>query len=428
MLYGRALSAATLLLIVSVPAFGQKLTAAEVVRKAMPSVVRILTYDQKGAGAGSGSGFAIRPDGIVVTNFHVIDGAYSAKAELPNGDKVDVLGVVELDQARDFAILKLQAIDLPTVPMGNSDSLVQGEDIIAVGAPSGFTGTVTNGIVSRLGPLPPQFASVVGDHKVVQHTAAISPGNSGGPLLNTSAQVIAINTFTLKMLSGVYFSVPINYVRASLANTDGKWMPMQQVAEAVAKQREQRAVAEFREFVQNNFASHQDSEGLYEVLVPKSWRTERTEFTNEESGGTRHVITIFASRQAEKATVTGWLSEGIRVHLRFPVKGNSWNLGGADEWTTQQFTQMALGYRNTKIGQRKEAKMGDLPAFEQIIQGESDQVSKTELLSLTVAPSRLCLATVEIVMPAESSELLSKIRQVFLGTIKPAWQTPQKPQ
>ncbi len=158
---------------------------------------------------GSGSGFIIRQDGVILTNAHVVEGAERVKVKLKDGRSFEgkVLGQ---DTVTDVAVIKINAVTLPTVPLGNSDQLLPGEWAIAIGNPLGLDNTVTVGIISATG----RSSSEVGvpDKRVgfIQTDAAINPGNSGGPLLNDRGEVIGMNTAIIGDAQGLGFSIPIN--------------------------------------------------------------------------------------------------------------------------------------------------------------------------------------------------------------------------
>jgi len=158
---------------------------------------------------GEGSGFIISNNGQILTNAHVVEGADTVNVTLKDGRSFQgkVMGV---DTVTDVAVVKIEASNLPTVPMGNSDQLKPGEWAIAIGNPLGLDNTVTTGIISATG----RSSSAVGvpDKRVqfIQTDAAINPGNSGGPLLNASGQVIGMNTAILQGAQGLGFAIPIN--------------------------------------------------------------------------------------------------------------------------------------------------------------------------------------------------------------------------
>ncbi len=161
---------------------------------------------------GTGSGFIISADGRILTNAHVVDGADTVTVTLKDGRTLEgkVLGK---DELTDVAVIKVQAENLPSVALGNSDQLQAGEWAIAIGNPLGLDNTVTTGIISATG----RSSNLIGaaDKRVeyIQTDAAINPGNSGGPLLNSRGEVIAMNTAIIQGAQGLGFAIPINTVQ-----------------------------------------------------------------------------------------------------------------------------------------------------------------------------------------------------------------------
>jgi Do/DeqQ family serine protease len=158
---------------------------------------------------GTGSGFIISEDGLVVTNAHVIDRADTVKVSLRDGREFSgkVLGT---DPLTDLAVIRIDAKQLPVAPLGNSDQLRPGEWAIAIGNPLGLDNTVTAGIISATGRTSADVG--IPDKRVgfIQTDAAINPGNSGGPLLNQRGEVIGVNTAIRAQAQGLGFSIPIN--------------------------------------------------------------------------------------------------------------------------------------------------------------------------------------------------------------------------
>jgi S1-C subfamily serine protease len=157
---------------------------------------------------GTGSGFILSADGKIVTNAHVVEGVDRVKVTLKSG-KVLEGKVVGVDRVTDVAVVRVNAQNLPTVTLGNSDKLVQGEWAIAIGNPLGLDNTVTVGIISATGRSSSQVG--IPDKRVsfIQTDAAINPGNSGGPLLNGRGEVIGINTAIRADAQGLGFAIPI---------------------------------------------------------------------------------------------------------------------------------------------------------------------------------------------------------------------------
>ena len=156
-----------------------------------------------------GSGFIIHPKGLLLTNNHVIEEAEQIKVTLNDEREFDAT-VIGRDPKTDLALLKVESkVDLPTVPLGNSDALRIGEWVLAIGNPFGLSHTVTAGIVSAKG-------RVIGAGQYddfIQTDASINPGNSGGPLFNTRGEVVGINTAIIAGGTGIGFATPINLVK-----------------------------------------------------------------------------------------------------------------------------------------------------------------------------------------------------------------------
>lgn len=165
----------------------------EVANKVLPTVVNIeVTYGGFMGGSGIGSGFIYSPDGYIITNNHVVEGAEKIKVSLRDGSTYEA-SVVGTDPETDIAVIKISASDLPAATLGTSSDLVVGELAVAVGSPEGFAGSVTSGIISALNRniYIPNSQPLL---DVIQTDAAINPGNSGGPLCNSVGDVIGINT------------------------------------------------------------------------------------------------------------------------------------------------------------------------------------------------------------------------------------------
>ena len=158
---------------------------------------------------GTGSGFIISADGLILTNAHVVSGADTVSVTMKDGRELQGR-VVGQDPLTDVAVIRVQANNLPTVALGNSDSLKPGEWAIAIGNPLGLDNTVTAGIISATGRSSSEVR--VPDKRVsfIQTDAAINPGNSGGPLLNQRGEVIGMNTAIIGGAQGLGFAVPIN--------------------------------------------------------------------------------------------------------------------------------------------------------------------------------------------------------------------------
>lgn len=159
-----------------------------------------------------GSGLIIDPNGIVVTNAHVIEGASRILVTTLDGRELvaDVLGS---DRDSDLAVLKVDARGLPAVPLGRSSDLLIGETVIAIGNPFSLTHTVTTGVLSARGRTVPSERGERLFTDFLQIDASINPGNSGGPLVNILGEVIGINTAIISGASGIGFAIPADRAR-----------------------------------------------------------------------------------------------------------------------------------------------------------------------------------------------------------------------
>ena len=163
---------------------------------------------------GLGSGVIIRPDGYIVTNNHVVAGADVIEVTLEN-NKVYPAKLVGTDPATDIALLKIEAEDLPVVPMGDSDDLRLGEWVLAIGSPYDLRSTITAGIVSAKGRSMPNYDGQYRVESFIQTDAAVNPGNSGGALVNAAGELVGINTSIISRTgsyTGYSFAVPVNIV------------------------------------------------------------------------------------------------------------------------------------------------------------------------------------------------------------------------
>jgi S1-C subfamily serine protease len=184
----------------------QSFDSAEITKKVAPAVV--LIKGSTNTGDVLGSGFIISSDGKIATNLHVIDGLRNGGVQLASGEKFDSFSVLAFDARKDIAIIKISGFDLPSVPLGNSNTIQVGEPVLAVGSPLGLQGSVTTGVISSVRDDP-----AGGGFEVLQTDAAANPGNSGGPLVNRRCEVIGIITFKIGGTENLNFAIPVNYLR-----------------------------------------------------------------------------------------------------------------------------------------------------------------------------------------------------------------------
>ena len=172
------------------------------------------------------TGFIIRPDGYIVTNFHAVDGQDKIKVTLYDKRSLEAT-VVGTDSFADLAVIKVDAKDLPVLNWGSSSALRPGEFAVAIGSPLGDDHSVTMGIISAVGRTE---SDVNGNINFVQTDAAINPGNSGGPLLNLNGEVVGVNTAIRPMAQNIAYSIPADTAKAvsdeliSKGKVDRPWL------------------------------------------------------------------------------------------------------------------------------------------------------------------------------------------------------------
>jgi S1-C subfamily serine protease len=160
---------------------------------------------------GAGSGVIIAPDGYILTNDHVVHEAAELSVTLQDGVSYQA-ELVGTDPATDLAVLRANAAGLPYATLGDSGTLKAGQLVIAIGNPFGFQSTVSTGVVSALGrALRSREGRLIED--IIQHTAPLNPGNSGGPLVDSRGRVVGVNTAIIVMAQGIAFSIPANTAR-----------------------------------------------------------------------------------------------------------------------------------------------------------------------------------------------------------------------
>ncbi|MCY3741949.1 MAG: S1C family serine protease [Candidatus Poribacteria bacterium] len=198
----------------------------QIAKKALASTVLLVMEDANGQPLSLGSGFFVR-NGQVATNLHVLKGTSRGYAKLVGQKtKYDIEGITAVDAERDLVILKISVPGAQVISFGDSDTVQIGTLIYAVGNPRGLEGTFSQGIISSI--------RKVGTDKILQLTAPISPGSSGGPVLNNNGQVIGVSVATFRGGQNLNFAIPSNYLK-KLMEQIGPVKPLSQEKSAESK-------------------------------------------------------------------------------------------------------------------------------------------------------------------------------------------------
>ena len=184
--------------------------AEKIFRENNKAVVVIISYDSKGNPIGQGSGFVVREDGAIVTNYHVISNASDIRIKA--GDRMfKVNGFLHIDKENDAVMLKADAKGLLSVKIGDISKINIGEKVYVISSPQGFENTISDGILSGL-------REITSERKILQITAPVSEGSSGGPVFNKNGEVIGIATFIVKKAQNLNFAMPVNLVKDKISS------------------------------------------------------------------------------------------------------------------------------------------------------------------------------------------------------------------
>jgi S1-C subfamily serine protease len=185
---------------------GQSVVA--IARGQAPAVVVLEALDEEGRVRGQGSGFLVTSTGTLVTNLHVLRGAARLQVRLSTGDLYQTTELVDVDEVRDLALVRIRGYGLPTVALGDSETVEVGESVVVISSPAGLTNSLSTGILSGVRRLE--------THRIFQMTAPIGQGSSGGPLFDSRGEVIGVVTSLLQGGQNLNFAIPINYVRGMI--------------------------------------------------------------------------------------------------------------------------------------------------------------------------------------------------------------------
>jgi hypothetical protein len=245
--------------------------------------IKVLTLDGT---VRSGSGFIVDPSGTVVTNVHVVAGAQKVEVHVSNGDVYEPAGVRVADRRRDIAVLQLAAFNLPSAKLGDSDTVAPGDRVVVIGTALGvLENSVTSGVISGVRELD--------GSRLFQMDAAVSAGNSGGPVANDHGEVIGITVSKLTGGQSLNFAIPINYARGELA------LPVQDGLTALAA------------------SQHSDLVVANQSQVPKKWKS-------LSSGTTKEVQISSDAMLIETELPPEAVSAGGKIWAEVRKDGDNW--------------------------------------------------------------------------------------------------------
>ncbi len=202
------LTLSTFLFVNPLEGLGTEKTISQIVEEQGRAVIYIVSIARGGKVLAQGSGFLVRPDGVFVTNFHVVENAAAVAIRLPDGRELQVTGLIAVKPEYDLAVLKVESGGLPVVPLGDSTTVKVGERVVAIGSPLGLENTVSEGIVSAI--------REENGYRIFQITAPVSPGSSGGPLFDMNGKVIGVTFLQITEGQNLNFAIPSSYLEPVL--------------------------------------------------------------------------------------------------------------------------------------------------------------------------------------------------------------------
>jgi serine/threonine protein kinase len=382
----------------------QQADPTEIGAAVSPAAVKISSFDEAGNPLAAGSGFVVEATGTIATNYHLIRGAHRVNILTSKGEELQVRGVLEYDPAQDFALLKVDAYDLPVVPLGDAEILSLAETLVAIGHPGGLSSFATTGLMAG--------RRTADGYALLQVTAAF-PGSSGGPVANQKREIVGMVAASKAGEASQTFALPVNYVAAALRSST----------------RELKTLASVAQWQRNkdleNFAGHEGKYSAFRALYTKGWSEETEERWTDNDTNFR-INTVFAPASAALKEPVGYLSEGIRVSVQLLREGNEWREKTAAEAgpvVAQALISANTGFRQTANGM---AALGGEPAYMFEITGQGERISEPERARFFIIARSECRLTAELVAPASKFADYEPAFEVFVKTFEfkkcPQWQ------
>jgi S1-C subfamily serine protease len=390
-----------LMLFCTTVASAQEAWIEKVASQASPAVVTVLSFDEKDERIGLGSGFIVRSDGLIVTNYHVIQGGASVEVRSKTIGAYNVSGVVAVSREKDFAVLKINAANLPVIRLGNSSDVKLGESVMVIGNPKGLTGTISAGLIS-------QFRQEE-SFSLLQTSAPIYPGNSGGPLINKRGEVIGVVTARFGDSPTLGLALPVNHIAAELRKGTEVSHSLATLARIEKVYAEKEAEEKLKSILRENFARYTDPDGLYSLIVPKNWRVQREQTWNEARTALSQT-TVIAPENAALAQLHGYVSEGIRISVTLPPEGKIWTqktISKYEETVAQGVLKTNPGFAQTDS---QMVSLSDQPVRMYQFVGQDRRLPEPEKTVMYVIARPQALMTIELIAPTSKLKLLDVLR------------------
>lgn len=314
-----------LLAALAAPALAQNV--ARLYERAVPSVVFVTSYGTDGPLA-TGSGFVVAADGLVATNFHVIDGATRVQVRFRDGREFDAEGAVAYDIDRDYALLKIPARGLPALALRGFDEVEVGERVVAIGNPLGIDFVVSDGIVSQVHDGEGCLNQSREPMRCIQVTAPISHGNSGGPVLDESGHVIGLATWGLTDGNELNYAVAADHIAPYARQGQSVRYSFADLRGAASR----RVATLERDRYRAMMEVFEDPEGFFAMPIPRGWLTRETDAWD---GAVYMRSVLMAPPEADPESPV----VGARVTFRAAPSGQRWS------WPTRSWADAEVAGR-----------------------------------------------------------------------------------
>ena len=301
------------------------ISSSEIFNMISPSVVYIETYDSTGKGVASGSGFVVSADGKIATNYHVINGAYSAKVKTHDGKILDVTKVFAYDSVQDMALIKINASGLKPVTLGDSGNIGTGDKIYTIGNPLGLDDTMSDGLISSK-------LRVVNGATYIQISAPISHGSSGGVLVNEQAETIGITSAGIDEGQNLNFAIPINSLKPIMTQDINKTLAQlvggsvvvaPPVVAPVVVPVSKMTDSQFQSYLNANYGSL-TIDGLtvrFNWQMNKMTLPERDEVIQSTMDSGQYLNWLTLLNNNRKSSIQSFLSDvNVQIHNNYPNK------------------------------------------------------------------------------------------------------------
>ncbi len=291
-----------------------KVKTVEEIAKEGKAVVQVETLDEQGIVKGTGSGFIVTSDGVLVTNYHVIDKASRVRIKLDTGVVHEVIGVLIYDIKQDYAVLRVGAQNLPVVTLGSSTNIETGQKVVAIGSPFGLQNSVSDGIISSK-------SRVIEGVEMIQMTTPISPGSSGGALFNMEGEVIGITTATRVGGQNLNLALPIDVIKTPLASVNSlRLISFTELKKIVYPRM---SYTEFSAYLFNNFSAVKVGQDT--IYLDRLWVRESNEgdtvFIFSDINATNYVKLLQARLAGNTAVLEIWFKAILaRTMEEYPDK------------------------------------------------------------------------------------------------------------